>query len=283
MKRKLSFLFITILGLVINTNTNAQELPVPSSSGEVHQRVGLTDFTVNYSRPNVKEREIFGGLVPYGKVWRAGANMATTIEFTSAVEFDGNKVEAGKYSIFITPEADSWKIALNTLWETSGTGGYDAANDVATLNPKVEKLSTKTESWTIGFDAILGDNAVMYFVWDDVMVKVAITAPSKDLATANIAAKIDELSGQYGSYNNIAKYYLEEGNNEDALKYSLKSVESAEKFWNVKVLSEAYAANGDYKKAIEVAEKSLKLSQEADYQPYVDMNVENIAKWKSMK
>lgn len=283
MKKKLSFLFITILGLVINTNTNAQELPVPSSSGEVHQRVGLTDFTVNYSRPSVKEREIFGGLVPYGKVWRAGANMATTIEFTSAVEFEGTKVEAGKYSIFIIPEADSWQIAINSVWNTSGTGDYDAANNVATITSKVEKMTSKTESWTIGFDAILGDNAVLYFAWAEVKVKVLVNASSKELANANIEEKLGELNNVYGAYNNIARYYLGEGNSADALKYSKLSVENAEKFWNVKVLSEAYAANGDYKNAIATAEKSLKLSQEAEYQPYIDMNTENIAKWKKMK
>jgi tetratricopeptide (TPR) repeat protein len=114
-------------------------------------------------------------------------------------------------------------------------------------------------------------------------VKVAINAPSEEMANANIEAKLDELTNVYSSYNTIARYYLSVGNNADALKYSKMSVESAEKFWNVKVLSEAYAANGDYKKAVETAEKSLKLSQEAEYDPYIKMNTENIAKWKAMK
>ena len=283
MKKTQSLLFILLLSIASFSTIDAQELPAPSSSAEVHQRVGLTDFTVNYSRPSAKGREIFGSLVPYGKVWRAGANMATTIEFTSTVEFEGTKVEAGKYSIFITPEADSWKIVLNTLWETSGTGGYDAANDVATLTAKVEKSANMTESWTIGFDAIVGDNAVMYFNWADVMVKVAITAPSKEQSDANIKEKLEELENTFSSYNSIARYYLENGNNEDALKYALKSVESEEKFWNLKVLSEAYAANGDMKSAIKTAEKSLEMSKTAEYQPYIDMNTENIAKWKAMK
>lgn len=283
MKKTLSLLIILLVTSVSYTTVSAQELPVPSSYAEVHQRVGLTDFTITYSRPNAKEREIFGGLVPYGKVWRSGANMATTIEFTSAVEFEGNKVEPGKYSIFITPEEDSWKIVLNTIWETSGTGAYDVANDVATIEAKVVKASDKTESWTIGFDAVLGDNAIMYFAWADVKVKVMITAPSTDLAKVNIKEKLDELNNVYGSYNNIARYYLGEGNSADALKYAILSVENAEKFWNVKVLSEAYAANGDYKNAIATAEKSLELSQKAEYQPYIDMNTENIVKWKNKK
>ena len=283
MNKLQSLLSILLISIVSISYSNAQELPVPSSKAEVQQRVGLTDFTINYSRPNVKEREIFGGLVPYSKVWRAGANMATTIEFNSAVEFDGKKVEAGKYSIFIIPESDSWKIMLNSVWNTSGTGDYDAENDVATLNAKVVNSGSKVESWTIGFDAVVGDNAVLYFSWDGVIVKVPVKASSKDMAEANIKSKLEELDRVYSSYNGIARYYLSEGNNEEALKYALMSVESAEKFWNVKVLSEAYAANGDYKNAIETAEKSLKMSQEAEYEPYIKMNTENIAKWKSMK
>lgn len=283
MKKTQSLLFIFLLSIASFSYSNAQELPAPSSSAEVHQRVGLTDFVINYSRPSMKGRAIFGELVPFGKVWRAGANMATTIEFTSVVDFAGTKVEPGKYSIFITPQADSWQIVLNTVWNTSGTGDYDAANNVATLEAKVEKASPMTESWTIGFDAIIEDDAVLYFQWADAVVKVAINAPSKEMANANIEAKLDELTNVYSSYNTIARYYLSVGNNADALKYAQLSVESAEKFWNVKVLSEAYAANGDYKKAIETAENSLKLSQEAEYQPYIKMNTENIAKWKGMK
>ena len=283
MKKIKSLLFILLISLVSFNYVDAQELPAPSSSAEVHQRVGLTDFVVNYSRPSMKGRTIFGDLVPYGKVWRAGANMATTIEFTSVVDFAGTKVEPGKYSIFITPQAESWQIALNTVWNTSGTGDYDVANNVATLEAKVEKASPMTETWTIGFDAIVEDDAVLYFQWADAIVKVAINAPSEEMANANIEAKLDELTNVYSSYNTIARYYLSVGNNADALKYAKMSVESAEKFWNVKVLSEAYAANGDYKNAIATAEKSLKLSEEAEYGPYIKMNTENIAKWKAMK
>lgn len=283
MKKIQSLLFILLISLVSFNYVDAQELPVPSSKGEVEQRVGLTDFTISYSRPNMNGRVIFGDLVPYGKVWRAGANMATTIEFTSVVDFAGTKVEPGKYSIFISPEADNWKIVLNTVWNTSGTGDYDPANDVASISAKVLKASPEVETWTIGFDAVKEDNAFLTFRWADVLVKVAINAPSSELAKANIEATLAEMNDVYGTYNNIARYYLSTGNNADALKYAKMSVESASKFWNVKVLSEAYAANGDYKNAIATAEKSLKLSQEAEYQPYIKMNTENIAKWKAMK
>jgi hypothetical protein len=283
MKKLQSLLFILLINLVSFNYLDAQELPVPSSKGELEQRVGLTDFTISYSRPNMNGRVIFGDLVPYGKVWRAGANMATTIEFNSIVDFAGTKVEPGKYSIFISPEADNWKISLNTVWNTSGTGDYDPANNVASITAKVLKASPEVETWTIGFDAVKEDNAFLTFRWADVLVKVAINAPSKELANANIEATLAELNDVYGTYNNIARYYLSTGNNADALKYAEMSAASAEKFWNVKVLSEAYAANGQYKKAIEAAEKSLKLSQEADYQPYIKMNTENIAKWKAMK
>lgn len=283
MKKTQALLVVLLLAIGSFSNLQAQELPKPSSSSEVHQRVGLTDFVINYSRPNVREREIFGSLVPYGEVWRTGANAATTIEFSSTVDFAGTKVEAGKYAIYVYPEADSWKIVLNTNWDTWGSNGYDVANDIATFSGKVEKAPFNVESFTIGFKAVNGDDAILAFAWADVMVNISINAPSAELATANINTKLEEISDAYGTYNNVAKYYLGTGNNADALKYAKMSVENAEKFWNVKTLSEAYAANGDIKKAIEEAEKSLKLSQEADYKPYIKMNTDNIAKWKAMK
>ena len=283
MKKQLSLLSILLFTLSGLTSVSAQELPQPSSAAEVHQRVGLTDFTLIYSRPNIKGRTIFGDLVPYSEIWRAGANAATSIEFTSDIELNGNKVTAGKYAIYITPEKDSWTIVLNTNWETWGVNGYDEANNVVSFKSKVMTTENSVESFTIGFNSILGDNAVLSFTWANVNVNVDVVAPSKEQSMANINEKLEELEGAYGTYNSIARFYLDNEDKENALKYALLSVESAEKFWNVKVLSEAYAANGDYKNAIKTAEKSLEMSEKAEYKPYIKMNTENLAKWKEMK
>jgi hypothetical protein len=283
MKKIQSLLFVLFITTLNFSTSKAQELPQPSSSAEIHQQVGLTNFVVSYSRPDVRGRDIFGSLVPYGKIWRAGANAATTIEFSSEVVFAGTKVEAGKYAIYVFPEAETWNIVLNSYWDTWGTNGYDPSKNIASFSGKVEKGASNVESFTIAFNAIDGDKAVLSFSWDEVMVNIDIDAPSNEAAKENIEEKLEELSDVFGTYNKIAKYYLETGDNVDALKYAQMSVDNKEVFWNVKVLSEAYAANGDYKKAIEVAKKSLKLAQDAEYQAYIDINTKNIAKWEAMK
>ncbi len=283
MKKQLTLLSILLFSFSGLSNLSAQELPQPSSAAEIHQRVGLTDFTLIYSRPNVKGRAIFGDLVPFSDVWRAGANAATSIEFNSDIELNGNKVSAGKYAIYITPEKDSWTIVLNTNWDTWGANGYDEANNVASFTASVNTTDNMTETFTIGFNSVLADNAVLSFTWANVNVNVDLVASSTEQAMANINEKLEELDGAFGTYNSIAKFYLENEDKENALKYSLMSVESKEKFWNVKTLSEAYAANGDFKNAIKTAEKSLEMSEAAEYKPYIKMNKENLAKWKEMK
>ena len=261
----------------------AQELPQPSPYAEVHQRVGLTDMVVTYSRPHMRDRVIFGDLVPYNEVWRAGANMATTLEISAKTMIGDTEVEAGKYGIFITPSEKTWKVMFNKVWDTGGTGDYDAANDVATVEVEVQQTPAPIQSYTIWFANVNEDKAHLVFMWENSMVAVPLNSPSADLAKANIEAKMEEMKGAFRTYNNIARYNLEHGENANALEMAKKSVEMDERFWNVKVLSEAYAANGDMKMAIKTAERSLELSKEADYKPYIKMNEENIAKWKAEK
>jgi tetratricopeptide (TPR) repeat protein len=283
MKKQLSLLSIIALFFLGLSDLNAQELPKPSSSAEIHQQVGLTNFTIIYSRPNVKGRDVFGDLVPFSKVWRAGANAATSIEFNSDIELNGSKVKAGKYAIYITPEKENWTIVLNTNWETWGANGYDANNNVLSISAAVNTSSSSTESFTIGFSSVLGDKAALQFSWANVSVNVDVNAPSEEKALANIEEKLKELERTFSSYNSIANFYLDKGDKENGLKYALMSVDSQEEFWNVKTLSVAYAANDDYKMAIETAEKSLELSKTAEYDQYIKINTENIAKWKKLK
>ena len=280
MKKQLVLMLI-LIGLA--SPSMAQELPQPSPYAEVHQRVGLTDMVVTYSRPHMRDRVIFGDLVPYNEVWRAGANMATTLEISAKTMIGDTEVEAGKYGIFITPSEKTWKVMFNKVWDTGGTGDYDAANDVATVEVEVQQTPAPIQSYTIWFANVNEDKAHLVFMWENSMVAVPLNSPSADLAKANIEAKMEEMKGAFRTYNNIARYNLEHGENANALEMAKKSVEMDERFWNVKVLSEAYAANGDKKMAIKTAERSLELSKEADYKPYIKMNEENIAKWKAEK
>ena len=281
MKRNI-VLLLMFVGL-FQFSTNAQDLPQPSPAAKVIQTVGLTEFTVTYSRPGVKGRTIFGDLVPYDKVWRTGANKATSIEFNTDITMEGKSVPAGKYSLFTIPGKDKWEVIINKNTELWGAGDYKQAEDVVRFSVTPEKSNT-TESMVFVFDNVIGDDAKLTLAWADVKISMNIKVDSKAAAMNNIENAIKEAEGTFRTYNSSARYYLD--NNMDAaqaLKWASKSVETSKRFWNVKTLSEAYAANNDYKMAIKTAEESLKLSEEAKYEPYVKMNTENIEKWKKMK
>ena len=284
MKTLKILLTLSVILLFWNT-AKSQDLPRPSQHQTITQRVGLTDITIDYSRPNAKEREIFGALVPYGKVWRTGANAATTIEINSYVSFQGQGLAPGKYAIFTLPQDDGvWQIMVNTKWDQWGSREYKAEFDMITVTAPVRTMNDYTESFTIGFDNVLGDDAVMYIQWANTRVEINIEANSNMQAVENINKKIEELENTHGSYNSIARYYLtNNGAPIDALKYAEKSVKIKAEFWNLKTLSEAYAANGNYPKAIATAEKSLALAKEADNKSYMKQNEVNLEKWKSMK
>lgn len=261
----------------------AQDLPRPSQGAEVEQIVGLTEIEIEYSRPNVKGRIIWGELVPYDKVWRTGANAATTISFSEDVKVNGNDVPAGKYGLYTIPGEAEWTIVLskdNDLW---GSGDYSDENDL--LRIKAIPTATKfTESLTIGFSTVKDDKCSVDISWDELMVSFNIDANSKEQAIANIDKEIAGLENPFRIYNSSARYYVDNNMElEKALAYAEKSVASEAKFWNVYTLSLAQAANGKYKDAIGAAERSKTLAEEADYAPYVKMNTENIEKWSKMK
>lgn len=270
--------------LVASNLSMAQQLdlPKPSPTSTVEQVVGLTDFSITYSRPSVKGRTVFGDLVPYGEVWRTGANKSTLITSSTPFKFGETEVEAGTYALFVVPTEKSWTFILNsntTLW---GADGYDETENVASTSVKTEQAAN-VESMLIYFDNLQNNGAELVVHWSNVMARVAIGVNPEVQAEANIKKAIKGLDNAYSIFNSSAAYYLEEGKDpKQALEWAKKSVELKERFWNIKVLSEAYAANGMYKEAIETAEKSLQMAKDADYGPYIKMNEENIAKWKKM-
>lgn len=257
----------------------AQELPKPSPYAETMQRVGLTDVTVKYSRPGVKDRTIFGDLEPYDQVWRTGANAATKIEFSTDVNFGGTDVKAGTYSIMSTPGKDMWKVYLNTDLGVQ-EGSYKAENNVAEVSVKGMGTDDMVESMTFWFANVKDESADLMFAWENTSWSIPVKVKATEQALKNIDAKIGEIEGAYGVYNTSARYYLD--NNQDltkALAWSEKSVEIEAKFWNVYTLSLIQAAQGNKKEAIKTAERSLELAEKAKYQPYIKMNKDNIAKW----
>ena len=151
------------------------EFPAASQHAVVKQRVGLTDVEIDYSRPNKNNREIFGGLVPYGKLWRTGANAVTKIKFSKAVSLGGKEIPAGEYAVFTIPTADEWTIIISKDAKVQSAADYKQENDAARITAKPEPIPDTFETFTIGLRDVKGASATLNFVWDKTRVPVKLT------------------------------------------------------------------------------------------------------------
>ncbi len=276
--KKISMSFLALFLMVFTIK--AQELPQPSPYAEVLQRVGLTDVTVQYSRPGVKDRVIFGELEPFDQVWRTGANSATQIILSTDAKIGGKDVKAGTYSIMSLPNKEgNWKVYINSdLGVQENT--YKAENNVAEVDVKSMKTASKVESMSFWFANVKPGSMDLMFAWENTSWSISIEVDFKTIAAENIEAAIKETKSAFRVYNNSAKYNLD--NDLDlnkALEWSTMSVKMEEKFWNVYTLSLIQNKLGMKKEALATAKKSLEMSTKAEYQPYVKMNTDNIAKW----
>ncbi len=259
---------------------SAQDLPQPSPSGSVEQVVGLTKIKVNYSRPSAKGRVIFGDLVPYGKIWRTGANKCTTFETSGPIKVEGQDLPAGIYSVFTIPTEDTWVIIFNkdtTLW-----GEDDRKDEADVLRVKVTKgkLGEPVETLTFGFEAVKDDKAQLDLRWENTLVSVHLYADATEQSLINIKKALADPKATFGTYHGCARFCLDRNIKlEEALQWAEKSVSMERKYWNTHTYARALAANGKMKEAITAAEESMKLAQEAKADAYVSMNKAKIEEW----
>jgi hypothetical protein len=267
--KKIAFtLSISMLAL---TAANAQlTLPAPSPKCVTKQTVGLTDITIDYSRPGVKDRKIFGSLVSYGKVWRTGANAATTIDMTDDVTIQGQKLPKGKYSVFTIPGETEWTVIFNKNTGASEES-YKQEEDVLRVKAK-PRSSDFTESFTINIDSIRNDGGTLVFDWERTAVSIPFKVPTNDKALENIKKNTE---GAWNAYARGANYYVE--NNLDlgtAMELVNKSLALKESYYNTWVKSQILAKQGNYKDAATLAEKSIELGKaegtESTYRFYTD-------------
>ncbi len=260
--------------LFVITPAFAQDLPQPSSHGEVEQIVGLTKIEVEYSRPSVKGRTIFGGLVPYGQVWRTGANKATQFETDGTIEIEGQKLEAGKYSLFTVPREGAWEVIFNKNTELWGESDRKPEEDVLAVKVRVVRTEF-TEAFTIGFESVIDDDAVLELRWEKTKATMNIHADSQEKALENIKKAIADPAVDYRAYASSARYLVDHKlKPEEALKYAQQSVDLEKKYWNTHTLALAYAENGQFTKAVETANLSIGLAKEAKSDAYVEKNNE---------
>jgi hypothetical protein len=275
----LMFSLVAAATLLVSSPASAQpELPRPSPFAKVSQFIGLTEITVDYSSPAVKGRPVWGALVPYGEMWRTGANQATKITFSRDVTFGGKPVPAGSYALFTIPAKGEWTVILNKKVEQSGTGReYKADLDLVRFQVQAKPASHR-ERMTFLFSDFTDDKGSLDLEWDKLRVSIPIKVSTKEQALANISKGID---GAWRTYANAARYLGETEKDYDAgLKYIDQSLSLKEDWFNLWIKATLLAGKGKTKDAIAIGEKAYDLGKKADFfflEPEVK---KTLAEWK---
>jgi hypothetical protein len=254
----------------------AQLTPQPSSAQTIQQGFGLGKITLTYSRPNVKGRKIFGGLEPYGAVWRTGANSATVIKFSDDVTLEGNKVPAGEYGLFSIPGENEWTIILSKQPDQWGAYAYKQADDFIRFKVKADHLSALTETMTLAFVNVLPTTADLKMMWE----RSGFTIHMATDIDAKVMARIDSaMATDKKPYYEAEIYYY--NNNKDLTKALAWATELEKdkdfppfvpKLWKARILLK----KGDKAAAIATAQEGLKLATDGKSDEYVRLNNEVI-------
>ncbi len=272
------------LGLGFNATLSAQtpklEFPSPSPACTIKQHVGLTDIEVVYSRPSAKGREIFGNVVPFGVVWRTGANNATKITFSTDVKLNGMQITAGSYALYTIPGESEWTIILNKGVGKSGTQ-YDEKEDVIRFKATPVKLSdTSIETFTIEFNYLRDDSAVINLVWEKTVVplKLELDVTSKLLPQIEAAMAAP---GDNKPYFQAAMFYYD--HNQDlskAKEWVEAAIKQREAYYIVHLKAKILAKLGDKTGAIAAANRSMELAKAGKDSAYVKLNEDRISSLK---
>ncbi len=277
--KKLSLLLCFVLAVV---SLQAQiNTPQPSPAATLTQTVGLTEVSIDYSRPNMRGRAIFGDLVPFDKVWRTGANARTKVTFSDDVVVDGQNLKAGTYAIFTKPSSASWEVYFYTEYNGGGTPGeWDESKVAAKTTVQVIPMPVSIESFTITIDDLANDSAVIGILWEETYVGVKFEVPTD--ATVMKAIE-DTMNGPgAGDFYASAVYYYTEGKDIGKAKEWIdKAMSMIEKprFWHLRQQSLIYAKAGDSKNAIAIAKKSLADAEASGNQDYIKMNKDSLKEW----
>lgn len=253
--------------------------PAPSPLQVIKQDFGLANVEVSYSRPAMKGRTIFGDLVPYGKVWRTGANAATTITFGDDVTFGGKKVPAGKYGLLTIPEASQWTVILTKQTNVTSPSAYKQDQDVVRIKANTEDLPFSLESFMISFDKVMPSSMDLLIGWDKTIVIIPVTTE----VNSKVAAQISSMEGKADfPYFTAAMFYLENGKdlNKALTWFDKAAQQTPEAFWVLYQKAQCEAKLGKKKDAVASATKSKSLAAGAKNEDYVALNDKLLASLK---
>ncbi len=277
MKKSILIVVIAMMSLAAVAQV---QTPAPSAAGSVSTTVGLTDVKIDYSRPKAKGRKIFGDgagvLVPYGAIWRTGANTGTKITFSDDIKIEGIAVPKGEYLILTWPGASEWTVSIYKDVKLGGsTDKYDKAQDAANFKVKSDKLTEKVETFTINIGDLSDDSksAKVQLAWENTSVKFTISTDydAKVMKSIETFTKVNP-----NNYFQAAVYYLENGKDlKKALEWVNLALESnPTAFWILHQKAKIQKALGDNSGAKETATASLNGAKEAKNRDYQAMNEE---------
>ena len=269
--KKITFFSACLFALCCLAEGQQLRTPAPSSTQTIRQELGLSNIELVYSRPGIKGRKIFGDLVPYGKVWRTGANNATTITFGDEVMIGTTKVPAGKYGLLTIPDKDQWTIIITKQLDVTSPAAYKQDQDVVRLTAKAEQLPFSVETFTAMFNNVTSTSTDLDLIWDQTLV----TLPIKTDIDTKIMAQIKTLvDGDTRPYYAAAMYYMDNGKDlNKALTWFDKSIEQNPKaYWAYHQRANLLAKMGKKQDAIASANKSIELAKEAKNDDYVQLN-----------
>jgi hypothetical protein len=271
--KKLFIFLVAFVCMATAPGVQAQSFTAPqASSGQtIVQDFGLGKITVAYSRPNVKGRNVFADLAPYGQVWRTGANSATIITFTDEVTLAGHKVVPGEYGLFTIPGKVEWTIILNKTAKQWGAYTYKEADDVLRFKVKAAKLKDIAETFTIQFANVLPTTGQLQLMWERTLVSIPITT---EVNTRVIASIEEAMKGEKKPYFQAAQYYYENGQD---LNKALGWINEAErtnaknpmlKLWKARIQLKM----GNKAGAAATAQEGARLAKESKNDEYERLN-----------
>lgn len=262
------------LGFGLNANAQTIKMPAPSPLSTVKQAFGLSEISIEYSRPSAKGRVVYGDVVPFDALWRTGANACTKVTFGEDVKIDGKAVPAGTYSLFSIPGKTEWTIILNKNTKLGGTNGYSQAEDQLRFKAKAKNKAEKTETFTIDFSNLQPAQATIELIWENTVVAFDVTTEFDEKVMKNIESV---MAKDARPYHQAASYYYD--NKKDlkkALEWATKAFEAnPEAYWSAMLKAKIQLELKDYKGAIATAEQVKSLAKD-DY-AYTKMADELIA------
>ncbi len=270
-------IFITAIAVCTLFIADAQlKTPAPSPTQTIKQDFGLASVELSYSRPGMKGRKIFGDLVPFEKMWRTGANNATTLTFGEEVTIGGTKIKAGKYGLLTIPNKKNWTLIISKQTDVSSPADYKQDQDIVRVEAKTMDLDESMETFTMQFSNIKPNSCELHIMWD----RTAVALPIATDVETKVMAQIDQLMNKDNRpYYNAAMYYMDNGKDlNQALAWFDKAVEAnPTAFWIHHQRANCLAKLGKKAEAKTAAEKSKELATAAKNDDYVKLNEKLIA------